>query len=74
MEIMPTVQGIDYLTEPAALDASAPTARRHAVPPGDRKVVLQPLGVVGIISPWNYPASLCLMPLAPPSPPAIARC
>jgi Aldehyde dehydrogenase family len=24
----------------------------------------QPLGVIGILSPWNYPAGLCLMPLA----------
>ena len=38
MEIMPTVQGIDYLhRQPAALDASARAARRHAVPSGDRK-------------------------------------
>lgn len=32
--------------------------------PGAAKVMLQPRGVVGIISPWNYPVSLCLMPLA----------
>ena len=43
-----------------------PRARRVAMQfrPGAAKVVFQPLGVVGIISPWNYPASLCLMPLA----------
>lgn len=65
MEIMPTVQGIDYLRRNLRR-WMRPRARRVAMHfrPGTAKVVLQPLGVVGIISPWNYPASLCLMPLA----------
>ena len=32
--------------------------------PGRAKVVHQPLGVVGIISPWNYPVQLAFSPLA----------
>jgi coniferyl-aldehyde dehydrogenase len=32
--------------------------------PARVEVVLQPLGVVGIISPWNYPLQLALAPLA----------
>lgn len=32
--------------------------------PGRAKVVLQPLGVVGIIAPWNYPILLAAAPLA----------
>ena len=65
MEIMPTVQGIDYLRRNLRR-WMRPRARRVAMQfrPGTAKVVLQPLGVVGIISPWNYPASLCLTPLA----------
>ncbi len=31
--------------------------------PGSNKIVPQPLGVVGIISPWNYPLQLAVMPL-----------
>jgi coniferyl-aldehyde dehydrogenase len=31
--------------------------------PSTAQVVLQPLGVVGIISPWNYPIQLALSPL-----------
>ena len=65
MEIMPTIQGIDYLHKNLRR-WMRPRARRVAMQfrPGTARVVLQPLGVVGIISPWNYPASLCLMPLA----------
>ena len=32
--------------------------------PGSAKVVPQPLGVVGVIAPWNYPVNLCLAPAA----------
>jgi coniferyl-aldehyde dehydrogenase len=32
--------------------------------PARTEVRFQPLGVVGIISPWNYPVNLALMPLA----------
>ncbi|MBX3192183.1 MAG: coniferyl aldehyde dehydrogenase [Labilithrix sp.] len=31
--------------------------------PGRAEVVMQPVGVVGIISPWNYPVNLALGPL-----------
>ncbi|HSO38675.1 MAG TPA: coniferyl aldehyde dehydrogenase [Labilithrix sp.] len=31
--------------------------------PGRAEVVMQPVGVVGIISPWNYPVQLALGPL-----------
>jgi coniferyl-aldehyde dehydrogenase len=32
--------------------------------PARTEVRIQPLGVVGVIAPWNYPVSLALMPLA----------
>ena len=41
--------------------------RRHVALPmrfGRARVEYQPLGVVGIVAPWNYPFSLALMPLA----------
>lgn len=31
--------------------------------PGRNRIVPQPLGVIGIISPWNYPLQLAIMPL-----------
>ena len=31
--------------------------------PGANKIIPQPLGVIGIISPWNYPLQLAIMPL-----------
>ena len=65
MDVMPVVDGIRYLRrnldrwvrpEPRGVDLH--------FRPGSNRVVHQPLGVVGIISPWNYPVALTLMPLA----------
>ncbi len=65
MELVPIVQTINYLRR--NLKAwMRPERRRVAIHfTGTRAyVVQQPLGVVGIISPWNYPLSLALIPLA----------
>lgn len=65
MDVMSVVQGIDYLIK--NLRRFMRTQKRH-VPmnfqPASAHVSYQPLGVIGIMSPWNYPVSLALMPLA----------
>jgi coniferyl-aldehyde dehydrogenase len=42
--------------------------RRVATPlhlwPGRSRILRQPIGVVGVISPWNYPVQLALLPVA----------
>lgn len=65
MEIMPTVQGIDYLIR--NLRRFMRPQRRHVeltFRMASARVEYQPLGVVGIVAPWNYPMSLAIMPLA----------
>jgi coniferyl-aldehyde dehydrogenase len=65
LEIAPLVLGIAYLRRNVA--GWMKPARRRVSPnffPATARIVYQPLGVVGIISPWNYPVSLALMPLA----------
>jgi coniferyl-aldehyde dehydrogenase len=32
--------------------------------PGSNRILYQPLGVVGVVSPWNYPFALALTPVA----------
>jgi len=65
MEIMTVIQGIDYLK--SNLRKFMRPERRH-VPmnfqPARAYVTYQPLGVIGIMAPWNYPVVLSLMPLA----------
>lgn len=65
MEIMPVIQGIDYLRRNLGRWMK-PRSRHVAMQfrPASAKVLMQPLGVVGIVSPWNYPVALCLTPLA----------
>jgi coniferyl-aldehyde dehydrogenase len=65
MEMMTLVQGIDYLHR--NLRRFMSPKRRHVALTfrfGRARVEYQPLGVIGIIAPWNYPLSLALMPLA----------
>jgi coniferyl-aldehyde dehydrogenase len=46
-------------------DWMAPVSRKAGLifAPSSARVVFQPLGVVGIIAPWNYPVQLALSPL-----------
>ncbi len=65
MELVPTVEGIKYLSR--NLHRFMAPDRRHVAAVfrmGHARVAWQPLGVIGIISPWNYPLNLALMPLA----------
>lgn len=64
-ELMTVVEGIAYLRR--KLRGWMKPQRRHVAihfKPAHAYVQYQPLGVVGIMSPWNYPLSLALMPLA----------
>ena len=65
MEISPVIQTINYLRRNLT-KWMRPERRRVSLHflPGRARVVYQPLGVIGIISPWNYPISLALTPLA----------
>ena len=63
-EVMPSVQGINYALK--HLDGwMKPSKRSVSVlfQPASNKVHYQPLGVVGIIVPWNYPLLLAVGPL-----------
>lgn len=65
MELMGVVQSIDYLLR--HLRRFMRRERRHvglSYRSGSAYVQYQPLGVVGIMAPWNYPVSLTLIPLA----------
>ncbi len=64
-EVVVTVEGIRH-TRARLKEWMAP--RRAEVSwlfqPGRAEVIPQPLGVVGIIAPWNYPLQLAFAPLA----------
>ncbi|MBT2500119.1 coniferyl aldehyde dehydrogenase [Agromyces sp. ISL-38] len=64
MEILGVVNGIDYLDR--NLGRFMRPTRRHIALQlrfGSNHIEYQPLGVVGVISPWNYPVNLSLMPV-----------
>ncbi|ADZ71878.1 coniferyl aldehyde dehydrogenase [Polymorphum gilvum] len=65
MDLAPVVQAIKYQHRHLRR-WMRPERRRVALTfqPGRAHVIRQPLGVVGILSPWNYPVSLALVPLA----------
>jgi coniferyl-aldehyde dehydrogenase len=65
MEMLVVTWGLDYLHK--NLRRFMRRERRHVALPmrlARAYVEYQPLGVVGIVAPWNYPFSLALMPLA----------
>jgi coniferyl-aldehyde dehydrogenase len=65
MEMLVVTWGLDYLHK--NLRRFMRPDRRHVALPmrlARAYVEYQPLGVVGIVAPWNYPFSLALMPLA----------
>ncbi|GLZ23968.1 putative coniferyl aldehyde dehydrogenase [Stutzerimonas stutzeri] len=63
-EIMPSLHGIDYAGRRLG-KWMKPSRRRVglAFQPASARVLYQPLGVVGIIVPWNYPLYLAFGPL-----------
>ena len=65
MEILALTWGIDYLHR--NLHRFMRRERRRVALPmrfARAHVEYQPLGIIGIVAPWNYPLSLALMPLA----------
>ncbi|MCE9663271.1 coniferyl aldehyde dehydrogenase [Halomonas sp. M5N1S17] len=65
MELGSTISGIDYLHK--HLRRMMRPEKRHVAVHmqfGSARVEYQPLGVVGVMAPWNYPLVLALMPLA----------
>ncbi|QCI98294.1 coniferyl aldehyde dehydrogenase [Agrobacterium larrymoorei] len=65
LDIVGVVQAIDYLSR--NLKRFMKPERRHVAATFQRGrawVEYQPLGVIGIMSPWNYPFLLAMVPLA----------
>jgi coniferyl-aldehyde dehydrogenase len=63
-ELMPIVNGIKHIR--SNLKAWMRPSKRKvglAFRPASARVMYQPLGVVGILAPWNYPLTLTLVPL-----------
>ena len=63
-EILPAIEGIKYVSK--RLRRWMKPSSRHvgmAFQPGKAKVIYQPLGVIGVIVPWNYPLYLAMGPL-----------
>lgn len=64
VDILTTVQGLNYTLN--SLKKWMKPSKRHLsmlLQPASARVEFQPLGVVGIIVPWNYPVFLGLGPL-----------
>ncbi|WP_084164053.1 coniferyl aldehyde dehydrogenase [Rheinheimera texasensis] len=64
LEVLPSINSIDYSLR--RVKGWMKPQKRHVSPlfwPASNQVEYQPLGVVGIIVPWNYPIFLALGPL-----------
>ena len=63
-EFMPSFNYIDYCSK--NLPKWMKPSKRHVsitLQPASAKVVYQPLGVIGVVVPWNYPLFLAIGPL-----------
>jgi coniferyl-aldehyde dehydrogenase len=63
-DILTTISGINYTIK--RLKLWMKPVRKHVGPllqPAKAEVLYQPLGVIGIIAPWNYPLFLSMGPL-----------
>lgn len=63
-DLMPTIMGINYAIK--HIKTWMKPSKRHVgvlFQPAKAFVMYQPLGVIGIITPWNYPLFLSLGPL-----------
>lgn len=71
-DVLSAVDALQYAAE--NLQQWMQADEQPAPAPGmQARVQYQPLGVVGIISPWNFPLNLAFSPLAGYLPPATAR-
>lgn len=63
-ELMPSLEGIDYACK-RIKRWMKPVKRKVGIAfqPASAQVVYQPVGVVGVIVPWNYPLFLSIGPL-----------
>jgi len=63
-DIMPTTMAIDHAIKHLR-DWMKPEKRKVSMmfQPAKSRIMFQPLGVIGIMSPWNYPVFLSLGPL-----------
>jgi coniferyl-aldehyde dehydrogenase len=63
-DLFPTLASLHHARKQLSRWAKPRSQPVHwAFQPGTAQVVPQPLGVVGIIAPWNYPLQLALAPL-----------
>lgn len=63
-DLVPTVSAINYTIK--NLKKWTRPSKRHAgllLYPSTVRVMYQPVGVVGIIVPWNFPIFLCIVPI-----------
>lgn len=65
LELFPTIKAIDYC-KANLKQWMKPRARRTAwyLKTASARILPQPLGLIGIIVPWNYPIYLSMVPLA----------
>ncbi len=63
-DVLTTLDTLAYLEEHAeAVLASEPRPGHRLAPRSEFRVDYEPLGVVGVIAPWNYPLQLAMLPL-----------